>query len=402
MLGAFAYFAQKQKQRDELEKANTEKETTSSKPAEVSLGDILDLDEIHLEFAPNIIPLCLDASSGLDKRISKIRRYVAGEFGFIVPATRLTDNAALSDNEYAIRIHGVEAARSWLDPKGVMVLTREDTPLHIPGKDVTEPVYQAPARWIPAGESEAAVVLGLPVIEPVEVIATHLLEVIKGNFGRLMTRRALRRVLDEFVSTSDSDKAAANKKILDEFITDETPYDLIQAVLRLLLEERVSIRNLPVILEAISEARSVLSTPEQIAEYVRQRIGLQLTAKLRNDEGYLPLIQLAPEWEELFTQHEHRQDNGVSDIALAPKDFNRLASSIRDSIANAVSKRRFSRDCHERATAAFSDDRSFGERHSQPSHFLRRDRFHRASVNTRRRIARRNGFFPTRRADTTS
>ncbi len=341
LLGSLAYFAQKQQQREEIDKAKAETADATEGPTEVSLGDILDLDEIHLEFSPNIIPLCLDASSGLDKRISKIRRYVAGEFGFIVPATRLTDNSALRENEYAIRIHGVEVARSWLDPKGVMVLTRDDAPLDIPGKDVTEPVYQAPARWIPADQSENAVVLGLPVIEPVEVIATHLLEVIKANFGRLMTRRALRRILDEFVSTSDSTKAEANKKILDEFITDDTPFDLVQAVFRLLLEERVSIRNLPVILESISEGRSVLSSPEQIAEYVRQRIGLQLTSKLRNEEGYLPLIQLAPEWEELFQQQEQKQENGVRDIALSPTDFNRLAASIRDGIANAVSKGAF-------------------------------------------------------------
>jgi len=341
LLGGLAYAAQQQQKRAEVEKEKAEIEEAAETPTEVSLGDVLDLDEIHLEFSPNIIPLCLDASSGLDKRISKIRRYVAGEFGFIVPATRLTDNSALPENEYSIRIHGVEVARSWLDPKGVMVLTRDDTPLNIPGKDVTEPVYQAPARWIPADQSENAVVLGLPVIEPVEVIATHLLEVIKANFGRLMTRRALRRILDEFVSTSDTEKAAANKKILDEFITDDTPFDLVQSVLRLLLEERVSVRNLPVILETISEGRSALSTPEQIAEYVRQRIGLQLTAKLRNDEGYLPLIQLAPEWEELFVQHEHKQENGVSDIALSPGDFNRLAGAIREGVANAVSKGAF-------------------------------------------------------------
>ncbi len=341
LLGSLAFLAQQQQQRKETDKEKAELAEASEEPTEVSLGDVLDLDEIHLEFSPNIIPLCLDASSGLDKRISKIRRYVAGEFGFIVPATRLTDNSALAENEYSIRIHGVEVARSWLDPKGVMVLTRDDVPLTIPGKDVTEPVYQAPARWIPADQSEDAVVLGLPVIEPVEVIATHLLEVIKSNFGRLMTRRALRRILDEFVSTSDSAKAEANKKILDEFITDEMPFDLVQAVFRLLLEERVSIRNLPVILESISEGRSALSTPEQIAEYVRQRIGLQLTSKLRNEEGYLPLIQLAPEWEELFQQQEQRQENGVSDIALSPTDFNRLATAIREGIANAVAKGSF-------------------------------------------------------------
>ncbi|NOX96120.1 MAG: flagellar biosynthesis protein FlhA, partial [Alphaproteobacteria bacterium] len=337
ILGVTAYFSYQRKKRAEESKAAPEDEAADSAPKQESLGDILDLDEIHIEFAPDIIPLCMDSDVGLDKRIAKIRKYVAAEFGFIVPAIRLTDNTALRENEYVIRIHGVEIARSTLDPKGVMVLTRDDVPLDIAGRDVKEPVYNAPARWIAANRQEDAVILGLPVIEPVEVAATHLLEVIKSNFARLMTRRALRRVLDEFVATSDPVKAEANQKILDEFITDQTPFDLIQAVLRLLLEERISIRNLPVILEAIAEGRSVLSSPEQITEYVRQRIGFQFTTKLRGEDGYLPLIQLAPDWEELFQKQETEQGNGVADIALSPNDFNRLAASIREKIASAVS-----------------------------------------------------------------
>lgn len=308
---------------------------------ETSLGDVLDLDEIHVEFAPNLVPIAMESDAGIDSRIAKIRKYVAAEFGFIVPAIRLTDNASFHNNEYVIRIHGVEVARSYLDPHGVMVLLREDLPLSIPGLDVKEPVYGAPARWIAADRQEDAAMLGLPLIEPAEVAATHLLEVIKANLGRLMTRRGLRRILDEFVQTSDPQRSASNRKILDEFITDKTPFDLIQAVLRLLLQERVSIRNLPVILEAIYEGRSALNSPEQIAEYVRQRIGFQFVSKLRNSEGRLPLIQLGPEWEALFQEHETERENGVADVALAPADFNRLAGAVKDKIAAAVTKGSF-------------------------------------------------------------
>ena len=333
-LGAFAYYVQ---QRAALKKEEEDAIPAEPEaPQEESLGDILNLDEIHIEFSPTIIPTCMDSESGLDKRIAKIRKYIAAEFGFIVPAIRLTDNNSLPDNEYVIRIHGVEVARSMLDPNSVLVLTREDVSLNIQGKDVKEPVFGAPARWIPSDRQEDAVILGLPVVEPAEVAATHLLEVVKSNFGRLMTRRALRRIFDEFIATSDQAKAESNRKIIDEFVNDTTPFDLVQAVLRLLLEERVSIRNLPVILESISEGRSALTSPEQIAEYVRQRIGFQFISKLRDSEGHLPLIQLSPEWEELFSQNETEQQNGTSDIALSPSDFNRLASTVREKISNAI------------------------------------------------------------------
>lgn len=338
-LGAAAWMAYRnieQKKKEEADKRPAEPEKK-----EQSLGDVLDLDEIHVEFAPDLVEIAMESDAGIDTRISKIRKYVAAEFGFIVPAIRLTDNAALASHEYAIRIHGVEVAKSMIDPSGVLVLTREDVPLPIPGKDVKEPVYGAPARWIPADRQEEAAMLGLPIVEPAEVAATHLLEVIKANLGRLMTRRALKRVLDEFVTTSDPARSESNRKLLDEFITDKTPFDLVQAVLRLLLQERISIRNLPVILEAISEGRSAYSSPEQIAEYVRQRIGYQFVSKLRNSDGRLPLIQLAPDWEQLFKEHESEREGGVTDIALSPADFNRLAQSVREKVAAAISKGSF-------------------------------------------------------------
>jgi flagellar biosynthesis protein FlhA len=334
ILVALAFYAQRRTAQKKAEEET--KATEPEPPKEESLGDILDLDEIHIEFSPTIIPTCMDSETGLDKRIAKIRKYIAAEFGFIVPAIRLTDNTALADNEYVIRIHGVEVARSMLDPKCVLVLTRDDVALNIPGQDVKEPVFGAPARWIPADRQEDAIILGLPVVEPAEVAATHLLEVVKSNFGRLMTRRTLRRIFDEFMSTSDPAKAALNRKIIDEFVNDQTPFDLVQSVLRLLLEERISIRNLPVILEAIAEGRTALTSPEQIAEYVRQRIGFQLMSKLRNQDGHIPLIQLSPEWEELFSDSEIEQKSGASDIALSPSDFNRLASAIREKISAAV------------------------------------------------------------------
>ncbi|HRX39110.1 MAG TPA: FHIPEP family type III secretion protein, partial [Parvularculaceae bacterium] len=137
---------------------------------------------------------------------------------------------------------------------------------------------------------------------------------------------------------SDPQRSASNRKILDEFINDKTPLDLVQAVLRLLLQERISIRNLPVILEAISEGRSALHSPEQIAEYVRQRIGFQFVSKLRDKEGRLPLIQLSQDWENLFRQHENERENGVVDVVLSPADFNKLAGAVRDKVASAISR----------------------------------------------------------------
>ena len=248
-------------------------------PRAKSLGDFLDVDEIHMEFSPDLVPVVMDAATGLDARIANMRNHIASEFGLILPEIRLTDNAGLPPGGYAIRIQGVEAARSRIETDQVLVLLPDEATAAPDGRDVAEPVYGAPARWIAAGRQEEAALMGLAVITPVEVVATHLLEIVKQNFGRLFNRRALRKLLDEFTALSDAKRAEANRRILEEFVPDKFPIDTLQAVLRLLLEERVSIRNLPLIFEAIGEVYGPAAGAEAITEHVRHRLGFQLVVR---------------------------------------------------------------------------------------------------------------------------
>ncbi|MBX2855121.1 MAG: flagellar biosynthesis protein FlhA [Rhodobacteraceae bacterium] len=329
---------EKETQAAKLEAA-AEARAEEQKPTN-TLGDLIDVDEVHVEFAPDLIALAMEENSGLASRITNMRRHIATEFGFIMPEVRLTDNTMLEPGRYDIRIQGVKCAGDTLRPGKVLTLTSDDTPLEITGEDVKEPVYGAAARWIPEAKQEEAALLGLPVVTPVEVVATHLLETVQRHFARLLTRRALKKLLDEFVTPSDQARAEANKQILDDFVPDKVSLDLLQAVLRHLLDERVPVRNLPLILEAIAEARPSLSAPEAIADYVRQRIGFILVSKLLDDSGSLPLVQLNPEWETIFTQHQTSEEPNA-DIALPPTEFNRLATAVRDRLASASQDGRY-------------------------------------------------------------
>ena len=270
-----------------------------------------------------------------------MRNHIAAEFGLILPEIRLTDNAGLVPGTYAIRIMGVEAARSRIEADQVLVLLPDEQAAAPDGHDVAEPVYGAPARWVPAARQEEAALMGLTVISPVEVVATHLLEIVKQSFGRLFNRRALRKLIEEFMTPSDPRRAEANKRIYEEFVPDKFPLDTLQAVLRLLLEERVSIRNLPLIFEAVAEAYGPAVPPESITEHVRHRLGFQLVAGVQEADGALPLIQLAPAWEELFQRHQLPDGSGVVDVALPPAEFNRLASSVAERIAAAGAQGRY-------------------------------------------------------------
>ncbi|MFN2307757.1 MAG: flagellar biosynthesis protein FlhA [Paracoccaceae bacterium] len=305
-------------------------------PGGPSLGDMLDLDDIHVAFAPDLVDMVRDAGTGLDVRITNMRRHIATSFGVLLPEIRLTDDALLPPGHYAIHVQGVEQARDRLVPDRVLALMPDTGAQDLGGEDVAEPVYGAPARWIDPAGREAAALEGLTTVEPTEVLATHLLEVVKRNFARLMTHKALRRRLDEMTSLSDPDRTEANRKMLDALIPDKVPVDVLLSVLRQLLDERVSIRNLPLILEATAEARQVHKTIEAVTENVRQRLGFQIVAEVRRPDGTLPLVQLAPEWEDAFAAHEIRGDRSGGDVALPPDAFNKLATGLADRLREAA------------------------------------------------------------------
>ena len=303
-------------------------------PRARQMGDILDFDDIHIEFAPNLVAMVLDPATGLEARIVNMRTHVASAFGLILPEIRLTDEAGLAPGNYRIRLQGVERVRDRLVPDRVLALLMDG--ISAPeGQDVKEPVYGAPARWIRPDDQEEAALAGLTVVSPPEVLATHLLEVMKTNLARLLTLRGLRRLLDEFVTLSDPARAEANRRLLDELVPEKVPVDLLLSVLKLLLEERVSIRNLPLILESIAEARG-FGAAEAVCEHVRQRLGFQIVAELKRDDGTIPLIQLAPEWEKTFVAFQIDGDRGQRDVALPPEQFSKLANGLADRLNRAA------------------------------------------------------------------
>jgi len=331
-LGAMAFAMMRAQKAEDLLSDPTDQ--TVETPAVKSLGDILELDDIHVEFSTDLVNLVLDPGTGLDVRISNMRTHIATRFGMILPEIRLTDDPGIAQGTYVIRIQGVEQARAVLHPDQMMALDparHTDLPF---GEDVQEPVYGAPARWISTDAQDDLAISGVTLVAPAEVLATHLLEVIRRNLSRLLTMKSMRRLLDEMVNLSDPVRTEANRKLLDEIIPDRVPADLLHAVLRLLLAEQVSVRNLPLILEATAEGRHLFNAqPEAICEHVRQRLGFQLVANLQREDGSLPLIQLSPEWEETFSTYQIDSEPNRLDVALPPELFNTLTEAVSSEVS---------------------------------------------------------------------
>lgn len=326
----------RRKSREADAEAEKVPELTVDEP--VKFGDSIHSDEIHLEVAPDLVNLVLLGENGFESRIHKIRRYIAEEYGFVLPAIRMTDNPTLKRNEYRIRIQGVRLDSGLLRPGSILALMEDDQSPQLQGEKVKEPVYKAAARWLPNSKKQELAAAGVPVVEPIEVLATHMLEVIQSNFSLVFTRMVMLDTLDALTTVSDSDRAAANRRFLDEYIPAKVTPEILLSVARLLLEERVSIRNLFLIIEAIAEVKASSPGLPRIVELVRQRLAFQIVDRLQDDQGRLPLVQLSTDWEQKFTQYEVNSENGSSDIALPPEMFGELTNEVQSKLNEAAKK----------------------------------------------------------------
>ncbi|MFN4183306.1 MAG: flagellar biosynthesis protein FlhA [Hyphomonas sp.] len=332
---AIAYFTKKAA--DEKAAADVVKpEDVTPKPPKI--GDSIYADEIHLEVAPDLVNMVLIGDNGFESRIDKIRRYIAEEYGFVLPPIRMTDNPTLKKNEYRIRIQGVRVDSGFLRPGQVLALIEENQLPHLAGEKVREPVYKAAARWLPSAKKQELAAAAVPVVEPIEVLATHMLEVIQSNFSLVFTRMVMMETLDALTAISDVDRAGANKRFLDEYIPGKVTPEILLSVLRMLLTERVAIRNLFLIIETVAEAKPQGLALPRVIELVRQRLAFQIVDRLQDDQGRLPLIQLSTSWEQKFAEYEVTNESGGSDIALPPEIFGELINAVQAKLNETAQK----------------------------------------------------------------
>ena len=334
VLGTLAFLSwQKSKT---LEQAEADAEAAEAPAQEPTIGDMLDLDELSVELSRDLVGTVMDTGFGVDKRVQKIRKYVATQYGFILPPIRLSDDASLPRHSYRIRLHGADMATQTLMADKKLALIEANEHPHIPGTPTQEPVFKAPARWIDPEHENEMTLLGVTTVAPVEVLATHLLEVIQDNLPALLTRRALRETLDAFKGVSESERADGNRRLMEEFFPDKAPIELLHSVMRLLLEERISVRNLPLLLETVADGKSANLNAEAITDVARQRLSRQFVGQYRNETGQLPIIRIGEGWSAKLGERETRDESGRSDIALSPDEFNQFAHDVRAQLDSAA------------------------------------------------------------------
>ena len=291
--------------------------------AEEPISSALKIDHIRLELGYGLLTLINAPKDGqkLTDQIKALRRQLASEVGFVMPSVRIQDNMQLPANVYVIRIKEIEAGRGELRPNMLLVMDPRGEDISIPGEKTMEPTFGLPAMWIEEANREEALFRGYTVVDPATVVTTNITELIKDNMSELLSYAETQKLLDEI----DKD----HQKLVADIIPAQISLGGIQRVLQNLLSERISIRDLPTILEGVYEACGNTRNVMMITEHVRARLARQISNMNTNDRGFIPLITLSPGWEQTFAESLVGQGDDKQ-LSMPPSKLQEFITQLRN------------------------------------------------------------------------
>ena len=332
--GSIAYMAQGSKKRTaqsqpvKLDSAG--KPVSQMKSPEDVFAEILQIDILRLELGYELLPLIqYQKGHKLTDQIKALRKQIARDLGFVMPAVRIQDNLQLDPRTYLIKIKDIECGRGKVEPSKFLVMDPKGGAIEIIGEDTKEPAFGLPAKWIDEQFKESAVFKELTVVDPPTVITTHLTEIIKDNITELLSYSETQKLLDGLPQE--------HKKLSDEIIPSSITITGMQRVLQGLLSEGISIRDLPTILEAVSEVANQNLHVMNLIEHVRTRLSKQICHMHTNDKGYLPLLILSPKWEQVFEESLVGSGDDKQ-LSVAPSELEQFVKNINTELEKQLMK----------------------------------------------------------------
>ncbi|MET4684755.1 flagellar biosynthesis protein FlhA [Brevundimonas faecalis] len=289
---------------------------------EEPISTALTIDEVKIELGYALLSLINDLEGRrLTDQIRALRRSLAQEYGFVMPSVRILDNMRLPNQGYAIRIKEMEAGAGEVRLGQLMAMDPAGRQVELPGEHTREPAFGLPATWVDDALREEATFRGYTLVDPSTVLTTHLTEILKENMADLLSYAEVQKLLKEL--------QGEEKKLVEEMIPTVVTVTTLQRVLQALLREKVSIRDLPAILEGLAEAAPHTTSVTTLVEHVRTRLARQLCWANRADDGALPIVTLSPEWEQAFAESligpgEDKQ------LAMAPSRLQDFIRAVRD------------------------------------------------------------------------
>ena len=298
-----------------------EAEAEAAPVVEEPISNTLQIDNLRLELGYGLLPM-INAEGGqrLTDQIKALRRQLAQDAGFVLPSVRIQDNLQLPANTYVVRVKEIEAGRGELRPNMLLVMDPKGEQISLSGEETTEPTFGLPAMWVDAGVREEALFRGYTVVDPPTVITTHLTEIVKDNMAELLSYAETQKLLDEL----DEDQ----QKLIADLVPNQISVGGLQRVLQNLLGERISIRDLPTILEGVSEACGFTRNVNGITEHVRARLARQISNAQINEQGFIPMLTLSPQWEQAFAESIAGEGDDKQ-LSMAPTKLQEFIRVVR-------------------------------------------------------------------------
>ena len=322
--GLIAFVLQRKAQQTAKNNAEQAEAELADSPtlAEEPISQVLKIDFLRLELGYGLLQLINEGQEGqrLTDQIKALRRQMAIEMGFVMPAVRIQDNMQLAANNYIVRVKEIDAGNGDLRPNMLLVMDPRGEEITLTGETTTEPTFGLPATWIEESGREEALFRGYTVVDTPTVITTHLTEIIKDNMSDLLSYAETQKLLDEL----DKD----HQKLIADIVPAQISVGGIQRTLQNLLQERISIRDLPTILEGISEACIQSRNIGLITEHVRSRLARQISDSNTDSEGIIQMITLSPEWEQTFVEALVGTGEEIQ-LSMAPSRLQEFISAIR-------------------------------------------------------------------------
>lgn len=258
------------------------------------MRDLLQIDPIELEVGYALIPLVDEGQGGdLLERISLLRKQAALELGILVPPIRIRDDIRLPANEYLIKLRGSEVARGEVLPRFLMALDTGGVVGDIDGMDTVDPSFGMPARWIASQRRTDAEALGYVVVEPTTVVATHLMETLKTNAAELLGRQEVQGMIETLKKSHPA--------LVEEIVPGKISLSTLHRVLQRLLRERVPIRDLVTILEALGDGAETTKDPEALTEAARRALTNVIARMFADSTGAVRGVTIGPRLESALT-----------------------------------------------------------------------------------------------------
>jgi flagellar biosynthesis protein FlhA len=267
---------------------------TESPTSTDPMRDLLQIDPIELEVGYALIPLVDERQGGdLLDRISMLRKQAAVELGILIPPVRIRDDIRLPSNEYVIKLRGSEMARGEVMPRFMMALNTGTVVSPIEGIDAVDPSFGMPARWIATNRRADAEAYGYVVVEPSTVVATHLMEILKANAAELLGRQDVQEMVETLKKTHPA--------LIDDIVPAKISLGTLHRVLQRLLRERIPIRDLVTILEALGDSADTTKDPEALTEHVRRSLSNVIARLYAEPDSSVRGITMGPRLEQALT-----------------------------------------------------------------------------------------------------